>query len=78
MLAAAGLLLAGMPQPAVIVAYNVEKTTSAALAAGGHGPGTLLGNFLEDAVTALGGSIQRWEPVLDGTAYHLRVHVTYP
>jgi hypothetical protein len=42
------------------------------------GPGTRIGNLLNDAVTALGGAVTRWEPVLDGTLWHLRVHITYP
>jgi len=61
-----------MPKPIVLEAYNVEKTTSAALAAGGNGRGKLLGNLLEDTAKALGGTIRHWEPVQDGSNFHLR------
>jgi hypothetical protein len=77
-LLADGLRQAGMPRPAVLEAYNVERTTHAALAAGGNGRGTLLGNLLEDTAQALGGGVARWEPIPNGNAYHLRVHLTYP
>jgi hypothetical protein len=77
-LLAEGLVLVGMPQPSILEAYNVDKSTFAALIAGGDGHGTLLGNLLSDTVTALGGSITRWDPVPDGGTYHLRVQVTYP
>ena len=77
-LLADGLTQVGLPRPVVVEAYNVEKTTHAALAAGGSGQGTLMGNLLQDTVVALGGAIIRWEPVPDGSSYHLRVHVAYP
>jgi hypothetical protein len=67
-----------MPKPAVLEGYNVERTTAAALASGGNGQGTLLGNMLEDAARALGGTVTRWEPVRDGTIWHLRIPISYP
>jgi hypothetical protein len=77
-LLAEGLRQAGMPQPKVLEAYNVERTTRAVLAAGGTGQGTRIGNLLEETVKALGGTAVRWEPIPDGTGFHLRVHVQYP
>src|SRR5207249_4811787 len=62
-LLAEGLRQSGMPRPAILEAFNVEKTTAADLAAGGTGQGTLIGNLLEDAAIALGGVVTRWEPV---------------
>src|SRR5437667_541 len=44
-LLAEGLGLAGMPKPAILEGYNVEKTTRATLAGGGDGQGTLIGNL---------------------------------
>jgi hypothetical protein len=73
-----GLKLVGLPQPAILEGYNVEKTTRAALVAGGTGQGTLIGNTLEDAAAALGCTIVRWEPIQDANCYHLRVHLAYP
>ena len=67
-----------MLQPAILEGYNVEKTTATALAIGASGQSTLIGNMLEDTTMALGGSVSRWEPIQDGNAWHLRVHVTYP
>lgn len=77
-LLAEGLKQAGLPRPMILEAYNVEKSTHAALATGSAGAGTLLGNMLEDTATALGGTIVRWEPILDVGCYHLRLHVAYP
>lgn len=77
-LVANGLNQAGMPKPNILEAYNVEKTTLAALAGGGDGRGTLLGNLLEDTAKALGGTIMRWEPVQERSSFHLRVYVSYP
>lgn len=77
-LLADGLRQGGMPKPAVLEAWNVEPTTAAVLGLGGTGQGTLIGNMLEDAVRALGGSVARWEPVQAGVTWHLRVHITYP
>jgi hypothetical protein len=77
-LLADGLRQVGMARPAILEGYNVERATRAALAAGGDGRGTLIGNMLEDTVRALGGVIIRWEPVPDGSYYHLRVHISYP
>jgi hypothetical protein len=77
-LVAEGLKQAGMPRPAILEAYNVERTTAAALVAGRNGQGTLIGNLLADTVRDLGGSIARWDPIQDGNAWHLRVHITYP
>ena len=77
-LLAEGLKQAAMPQPRVLEAYNVERTTAAALANGGSGLGTLIGNTLEDTAAALNGTITHWEPIQDGNAWHLRAHVTYP
>ena len=73
-----GVQQAGMPRPAVLEGFNVEKTTAAALAAGGTGQGTLIGKMLEDAASSLGGTVTRWEPIQDGTIWHLRVHLSYP
>jgi hypothetical protein len=77
-LLADGLQQAGMPKPAILEAYNVERGTATTLANGGSGQGTLLGNLLEDAATALGATIARWEPIQDGNAWHLRIHLVYP
>jgi hypothetical protein len=77
-LVAAGLKQAGMPRPVILEAYNVERTTQAVLAAGGNGQGTLIGNLLEDTVKGLGGTITRWEPIPNGSSFHLRVQVSYP
>jgi hypothetical protein len=76
-LVAEGLRQAGMPKPAILEGYNVEKTTWATLVAGGDGQGTLIGNLLQDTVKALGGYITRWEPIKAGKIFHLRVHVSY-
>lgn len=74
-----GLKQEGMPKPAVVEAYNVvEKSTHAALVAGGDGQGTLIGNLLEDTAKALRGTVSRWEPVKNGNAFHLRIHLSYP
>lgn len=67
-----------LPKPVILEAYSVERSTAAALAAGGTGPGTLLGDMLSDAATALGGTVVRWEPIRDGSAWHLRIHIAYP
>jgi hypothetical protein len=67
-----------MPRPAILEAYNVERTTAATLAAGGNGQGTLLGNLLQDTAKALGGTVSTWEPVPDGAVWHLRVHLSFP
>jgi hypothetical protein len=67
-----------MPKPSIIEGINVERSTAAALGAGGTGQGTRIGNMLEDAARALGGSVTRWEPILDGSIWHLRVHIGYP
>jgi hypothetical protein len=77
-LLADGLQQLRMPRPAVLEAYNVEKTTEAVLRGGGDGRGTLLGNMLADTAAALGGTITRWQPVWDGSAYHLKVYISYP
>lgn len=77
-LLADGLKQIGMLQPAILEGYNVERTTAAALATGAGGQGTLIGNLLEDLAVALGGSINHWQPIQDGNAWHLRVHVSYP
>ncbi len=73
-----GLQQAGMSRPAILEAYNVERTTRAALAAGGDGQATLIGNLLEDTVNGLGGTITQWEPIHDHSSFHLRVHISYP
>jgi hypothetical protein len=67
-----------VPKPVILEGYNVEKTTAAALGAGGTGKGTRIGNMLEDAAGALGGKITKWEPVKDGNIWHLRIHIEYP
>lgn len=77
-LVAAGLVQTSMPQPSILEGYNVERGTKVVLIAGGDGRGTLIGNFLEDAAKALGGTILRWETIRNGGAFHLRVHVSYP
>jgi hypothetical protein len=77
-LVADGLHQIGMSKPAILEGYNVEQTTEAVLAKGGDGQGTLIGNMLEDAVQALGGTIVLWEPLKDGNIWHLRVHIAYP
>jgi hypothetical protein len=77
-LVAEGLQQSGMPKPAILEGFNVEKTTANALNSGGTGQGTLIGNMLEDAVGALGGTISRWEPIKDGSIWRLRVHISYP
>ena len=77
-LLADGLKQAGIPRPAMLGAHNVERTTAAALVGGGTGQGTLIGNLLSDVAKALGGMITRWEPILDGSAGHLRLHISYP
>jgi hypothetical protein len=77
-LLADGLRQAGMPKPAILEAFNVERGTAAELSAGGTGQGTRIGNLLEDAAAALGGTVIRWEPVPDGSLWHLRVHVAHP
>jgi hypothetical protein len=77
-LIADGLRQAGLPKPSLLEGYNVERTTAAALANGGTGLGTLIGNLLEDVARALGGIVARWEPIRDSNAWHLRAHVIYP
>jgi hypothetical protein len=77
-LLADGLHQTGMPKPAILEAFNVERSAAVALSIGGTGQGTRIGNLLEDAAGALGGTVARWEPVLDGNLWHLRVHITYP
>src|SRR5258708_38853680 len=77
-LLADGLVQVGMPRPAVLEGYNVEKTTRTALATGAYGQATLIGNLLEDTAAALGASVALWEPIPDGPFWHLRVHLSYP
>jgi hypothetical protein len=77
-LLAEGLQRGGMPKPSVLEAFNVEKSTASALGAGGNGQGTLVGNMLDDAARALGGTVTRWEPIPSGKIWHLRVHISYP
>jgi hypothetical protein len=77
-LLADGLKQIGVLQPVILEGYNVERTTAAALAHGASGQGTLIGNMLEDIAVLLGGSVRRWEPIQDGNAWHLRIHITYP
>ena len=67
-----------MPEPAILEAYNVERTTAIALDSGGTGQGTRMGNLLADAAGALGGTITRWEPIKDGQIWRLRIHISYP
>jgi len=67
-----------MSRPAILEAYNVERSTRGSLRAGGNGQGTLVGNLLEDTARALGGTIVRWEAIPDGNSFHLRIHVIYP
>jgi hypothetical protein len=77
-LLAEGLQLSGMPEPAIIEAFNVEKSTAFALDSGGTGQGTRIGNLLSDAARELGGTITRWEPIKDGQIWRLRIYVSYP
>jgi hypothetical protein len=77
-LLADGLRQSIMPAPAILEAFNVEKTTASALASGGTGQGTRIGIMLEEAAAALGGAVTQWEPVKDGNAWHLRIHISYP
>jgi hypothetical protein len=77
-LLAEGLQQGGMPKPTILEGFNVEQSTASALAAGGNGQGTLIGNMLEDTARSLGGTITRWEPIKDGNTWHLRVHICYP
>jgi hypothetical protein len=77
-LLAEGLQQSGMPKPAILEGFNVEKSTASALAAGGNGQGTLIGNMLEDSARGLGGTVTRFEPIKDGNIWHLRVHISYP
>ena len=76
-LIAEGLQLTPLTRPTILEAFSVEATTREALRRGGEGPGTLLGNLLEDLAVALSGTIIRWEPIAEGKYYHLRVHLTY-
>jgi len=62
----------------ILEGYNVEESTHNALAAGSNGQGTLIGYMLENTGKALGGTVVRWEVILDGNCYHLRVHLSYP
>lgn len=77
-LMALSIVQAGMPRPAILEAYNVDRLTTAALATGSDGSDTPLGRFLARVVAALGGTVVRWEPVPDGLCYHLWAHVEYP
>lgn len=77
-LLAEGLRLFGMSKPAILEGFNVERSTTSALAAGGDGQGTLIGNMLEDAAMELGGTVIRFEPIKDGTIWHLRLYIVYP
>lgn len=78
-LVADGLMQIGAPRPMILEGYNIrEKKTRAALVLGRDGQGTRIGYLLENTAKALGGSVNRWEPIRDGTTWHLRVHITYP
>jgi hypothetical protein len=77
-LLADGLKQVGMHRPAILEGYNVERITAAALANGANGQGTVIGDMLEDFAAALGGNVSRWEPIQDGNAWHLRVHISFP
>lgn len=77
-LLAEGLKLIGLSQPATLEGYNVERTTAFALAGGSDGQGTRIGYLLRNAALALGGTIDRWEPIQDGNIWHLRLHLIYP
>jgi hypothetical protein len=72
-LLAEGLPQAGLSQPTILEGYNVEKTTRAVLVSGQDGRGSRIGNLLADTATALGGIVVRWEPMQDGSAWHLRL-----
>ncbi len=67
-----------MPEPAIIEAFNVEKSTALALNSGGTCRGTRIGDLLADAASALGGTITQWEPIKDGQIWRLRIHISYP
>lgn len=77
-LLAEGLRQSMMPRPTIIEGFNVEKTTAIRLDAGGSGQNTRVGNMLENAAGALGGTVLRWEPIRQGTIWNLRAHLTYP
>lgn len=78
-LLAEGLLIAGMPQPAIIEGNNIrERKTLRALKSGSDGQGTVIGNLFEILVSALGGVIVKWEPIRCVGGFHLWVHVQYP
>ena len=77
-LLAEGLGQTPFSKPAILEAYNVERTTANNLAAGGDGRATLIGNLLEDTTAGLGGSILYWMPVPAGGVWHLRVFISYP
>jgi hypothetical protein len=72
-----GLRQSSLPKPTILEAFNVEKSTATALASGGNGQGTRIGNMLDDAAKSLSGRVTRWEPIKDGNIWHLRVHVSY-
>jgi hypothetical protein len=61
----------------MIEAYNVEESTRCNLNNGSDGQGTVIGNLLRDMADAIGGTIERWEPIASGGGFHLRVHPRY-
>ena len=67
-----------MPKPAILEGYNVERSTANALDAGGTCSGTRVGSLLGDTARALGGTVTRWEPIREGSIWHIRVHLSYP
>ncbi len=77
-LLAEGVTQTAVPRPTILEGYNVEKSTAGVLAAGGNGQGTRIGTMLNDLATALGGTLTLWEPIRDGTIWHLRAHIAYP
>src|SRR5204863_6104527 len=58
--------------------YSREGDVTDEQVYGGDGKGTVIGNMLEDTVTALGGTVLRRVPVQGGNAFHLQVWITYP
>jgi hypothetical protein len=77
-LLADGLRQSGMLKPSILEGFNVERNTLSLLIGGGTGSGTRIGNLLDDTASALGGYVMRWEPIQDGTIWHLRAYLSYP
>jgi hypothetical protein len=65
-----------MPKPSILEGFNVERDTVSPLIAGGIRSGTRIRNLLDDTAIALGGFVVRWEPIQDGTIWHLRAYLS--